>query len=164
VHLTKVPLLAASLALLGLFACSRSQRDSGAQSHSAASASSGDLFKHFDPTSLVEVQKFSELPEALKATIRVGWVLPTDREAAIESPGGYRIFAAGGASNSNALVAYEVGDFVPMHEVVAYVHVDSKWIVARRWSDIGPTKSLSQLRYTIDYLSSHVSDQQEGGK
>jgi hypothetical protein len=161
-RLTKVALLAASQIVLGLFACGRSQPESGAQSNSPAPApeSSRDLFKYFDPASLVEVKKFSELPDALKTTIRTGWVLPKDNEAAIESPGGYRIFAAGGVSNTSALVAYEVGDYVPLEEAVAYVHIDSKWMIAKKWGhDIGPVKSLGQLIYVTDYLSRHTSDQ-----
>ena len=127
-RLTKVALLAASQILLGLFACTRSHQDSSAQSTSAATAPeiSGDMFKHFDPASLVEVKRFSEFPDTLKATIRAGWVVPKDRQAALESPGGYRIFVAGGASNTSALFAYDVGDYVPMEEAIAYVYIDSK--------------------------------------
>lgn len=113
----------------------------------------------------MEVKSFSKFPDALKATIRAGWAAPKDAESAAESPGGYRGFAAGGFSNASALLAYEVGDVVPMEEAIAYVYIDSKWIVAKRWgSDIGPVKTLSQLVFITDYLSKHESDQQEGGK
>lgn len=111
----------------------------------------------------MEVKSFSEFPDTLKATIRAGWVVAKDREE--ESPGGYRIFVAGGASVTSALFAYDAGDYVPMEEAIAYVYLDSKWIVAKKWDhDIGPAKTLSQLIFIIDYLSKRASAWQEGAK
>jgi len=82
-----VPIL---VGLVGLVGCSRSQDDSSA--HAPASAVTPainhvDLFRQYDPASLVEVTKFSGLPEGLRTMIRVGNVTE-DHVLSDDDPGG----------------------------------------------------------------------------
>jgi hypothetical protein len=150
-------LWAGSQILLGVTACSHSQDSPSAQSNAAANQLTlqKDALSHYDPASLVEVKQFSELPEGLKVTIRAG-KFPQGATVADQDPGGYRRFAAGGASKASALVAYDVGDYVPQERATAYVYLNSQWVIAREWNeDLGFPHTLSELLSATGMSSKH---------
>jgi hypothetical protein len=150
--------------LLGVTGCSHSHNSPSAQSNSAADQTQlqRDALSLYDPASLLEVKKFSELPEGLKAAIRAGKI-PQGATVADEDPGGYRRFAAGGVSKASALVAYDVGDYVPQERATAYVYLNSQWIVAREWNeDLGFPHTLSELLSATGRSSKHsFADRQD---
>ena len=97
-----VPIL---VGLVGLVGCSRSQDDSSAHAPDSAvtpAINHVDLFRQYDPASLVEVTNFSGLPEELRTMIRVGNATE-DHVLSDDDPGGGRIFVVGGASTTSAL-------------------------------------------------------------
>ncbi len=88
-HLSWISCIAVPI-LVGLVGCSRSQDDSSAHAPDSAvtpAINRVDLFRQYDPASLVEVTKFSGLPEGLRTLIRVGNVTE-DHVLSDDDPGG----------------------------------------------------------------------------
>jgi hypothetical protein len=152
--------------LVGLVGCSRSQDDSSAHAPDSAvtpAINHVDLFRQYDPASLVEVTKFSGLPEGLRTMIRVGNVTE-DHVLSDDDPGGGRIFVAGGASTTSALVGYQVGDYLPVIRGTAYVYSGGEWKVAKVWQkDVGYPRTFGDLLFITKYLSKHSSDDRNDG-
>lgn len=88
-----------------------------------------DVFKLYDPASLVEVRNFDDLPEAVRA-------LANDSFMKVMRDNSPAKFLVGGASDTSAIVAYEQFGFVPSFRAQAYVYSQARWISGRQW-DIG---------------------------
>jgi len=119
------------------------------------------IAKTFDASSLVEVTNISSLPSDLKLHFK-GWLgqrrenlaPPYEDDDPGDLPGAFII---AGVSDSSALVAYEEYGYVPTTHALAYVHVKSDWIVARKWDDVGYPKTLGELRLSVERLATPVT-------
>jgi hypothetical protein len=147
----------AASVLLSVVACSRSSSgDSAATMPSSGekALTESEIYKMYDPSSLVEVKTLHGLPEGVQTLLGVhatGYARiadvgeecnPTD----VVGPGPGRCFFVGGASDSGALVAFKVGGFAGQSGVAeGYVHVKSGWIKVRAWA-IGYPSNLRELR------------------
>jgi hypothetical protein len=58
-----------------------------------------------------------------------------------------------GVSDTSALVSYEMFGYVPTTHAIAYVHVKSNWVAARKWDNVGYPKTLSELQDSIARLA-----------
>jgi hypothetical protein len=116
--------------------------------HAAGSAlTDAGLFKLYDPSSLIEVRKFSDLPDGVKALAN-----RSGMDARGEGPGGrLRHFLVGGVSKTSALVAYEQFGYVPTYMADAYVKNGSDWVAIRSW-EIGHVTTLDEARNMIRAL------------
>jgi hypothetical protein len=119
------------------------------------------IAKQFDASSLVEVTSIAGLPSDLKLHFK-GWLgqrrenlaPPSEDDDPGDLPGGFII---AGVSGTSALVAYEEYGYVPTTHAMAYVHVKSDWIVARKWSDVGYPKTLGELRMSVEQSATPVT-------
>jgi hypothetical protein len=120
------------------------------------------LAKQYDPSTLVEVTKISDLPSDLKRHFKA-WLGPQRANLPLayqkdddpsELLGG---FIVAGVSDSSALVAYEEYGYVPTTHATAYVHVKSDWIATRKWDDVGFPKTLNELRLSLERFASPVT-------
>jgi hypothetical protein len=130
----------AAALLLTVIGCSPSHQD----------ASTGTLvsvnqpreeFKLYSPSSLVEVQKFADLPDGLRAVLLRGKYTNGG-----EGPDGKccAILIAG-VSKTSALVAYELFGYVPSYRACAFVQTNTGWVPAGEWN-IGPQSTLVGLK------------------
>jgi hypothetical protein len=107
-----------------------------------------DMFKLYDPSSLIEVRKFSDLPDGVKVLANRDGM-----EAKGEGPEGrLREFMVGGASQTSALVAYEQFGYTPTYFAAAYVYTGGKWVAVRRW-EIGKVTTLKEALNIIGLSS-----------
>ena len=90
----------------------------------------------FDPSSLVEIRNFADLPEGVR--VLAGYMK-------VMSDNSYPRFLAGGSSNSSAIVAYEEFGYVPFFKARAYTKNGAKWVEVKAWTDIGPVNNLEGL-------------------
>lgn len=130
-------------------ACSSKNQDAAQpQTLVAARALTGaDIFKLYDPSSLVEVRNFSDLPDGVKALAN-----RSGMDAKGEGPDGrLRQFLVGGLSKTSALVAYEQFGYVPTYMADAYVKNGSDWVAIRSWK-IGQVTTLDEARNMIQAL------------
>ena len=119
------------------------------------------IAKRFDASSLVEVAKISSLPSDLKSHFK-GWLgqrrenlaPPSEDDDPGDLPGAFII---AGVSDSSALVAYEEYGYVPTTHAMAYVHVKSDWVVARKWDNVGYPKTLSELQWSVERFATPVT-------
>jgi hypothetical protein len=153
---TTVALFGAQI-LIALSACSQSTQTSATRSKPATSTSTtqADPFTNYDPSSLVALKKYSDLPVLLKAKIRADKASRDETVIAADSRL-ERMVVACGASTTSALVGYQVGDYVPQVQAIAYVRVSSGWVVARTWlTDVGNPQTFDALLFITDYLTKH---------
>ena len=119
------------------------------------------IAKQFDASSLVEVTSISGLPSDLKLHFK-GWLgqrrenlaPPSEDDDPGDLPGRFII---AGVSDSSALIAYEEYGYVPTTHAMAYVHVKTDWIVARKWDEVGYPKTLSELRLSVERFARPVT-------
>jgi hypothetical protein len=120
---------AAALFSISVVACSRAPHDVATQTLAAPIETSAntDVSKLYAPASLIEVRKFGDLPEAVKALANNSYM----REIYDNTP---TKFLVGGVSDSSAIVAYEQFGYVPFFRAQAYVYSQSQWIPGRQWA------------------------------
>jgi hypothetical protein len=124
----------AAILVTGAVACTNKSDNGG--SHDA-SQPANDYFKTYDPSSLIEVRNFADLPDGVKTQAGM--------DAKGEGPEGrLREFMVGGASQTSALVAYEQFGYTPTYTAAAYVYTGSKWIPVRSW-EIGKASTLKEV-------------------
>ena len=125
-------------------------------------ASTEDLLKLYDPSSLVEVKILGAFPVDLQSVLGVhatGYSRIADmgepcspRDVADKNPG--RCFLVGGVSNTGALVAFRNGGYTGGSTVAeVYVDINSTWTKIESW-ELGPAGfgypgTLTQLMETI---------------
>jgi hypothetical protein len=133
----------AGILLTAVANCSRTSQDAAPPATSPpveGAASTTDMFKLYDPSSLIEVRSVSELPDGLRQ-IEAGMM-----EAPGEGPHSRCCqFLIAGASDTSALVAYEEFGYVGTFLAKAYVHVASGWTEAHGWV-IGSPTTLRELK------------------
>lgn len=99
----------------------------------------------FDAGSLQEVNDFHALPPGVRDHIYPN----------INPP-----FIVGGLSKTNALVAYQVGDYVPTYVADAYIFHNNRWIKVNSWGvPIQGSITLPQLLETIKQVDNPVMAQ-----
>jgi hypothetical protein len=147
--------------LLGVAACPRSEHDVSAQSPAPTSETPvwTDVVSLYDPSKVVEIRSFSDLPEGVKALANRSYM----SEVRDNTP---TKFLVGGASESSAIVAFEQFGYVPSFHARAYVFSESRWVAAKAWSiDRGTTNlrdllfatSSSRNRETLQFKSPWAS-------
>lgn len=120
------------------------------------------LTKQYDPSTLVEVTKISDLPSDLKTRFKA-WLGPQRANLPVANQKGddpselLGGFIVAGVNDSSALVAYEEYGYVPTTHATAYVHAKSDWIAVRKWDDVGYPKTLNELRLSLERFARPVS-------
>jgi hypothetical protein len=139
-------LFAAALVSVSVVACSRLPHDVPTRTPAAPpdTSTNTDVSKLYDSASLVEVRKFDDLPEAVKALANNSYMTAMLDNTPTK-------FLVGGVSDSRAMVAYEQFGYVPHFRVQTYVYSQSRWISGRQW-DIG--SGITNLQDLISITSS----------
>jgi hypothetical protein len=147
--------------LLSVVACSRSEHRASAQAQAPTSETpvSTEVFRLYDPSKLVEIRSFADLPEGVKALANRSYMSEVIDNTPTE-------FLVGGASESSAIVAFEQFGYAPSYHARAYVFSESRWVAAKAWSiDRGITNlrdllfatSSSRNRETFQFKSPWAS-------
>jgi type IV pilus biogenesis protein CpaD/CtpE len=141
-----------TLAIGGLVGCARSPSQTASVLDTTATVEQAqrETARRYDPTSLLEVTHFADLPEDLKKAVRAGKV-PERGPVDERDMGGYRIFVVAGVSKTSALLGYEAGD-PPQYGAIAYVKEGSQWVVVNEWDKRADARTLSQLMFITEYL------------
>src|SRR6266702_4559690 len=108
--------------LLSVVACSRLEHHASAQAQAPISETpvSTEVFRLYDPSKLVEIRSFPDLPGGVKALANrymseVFDNTPTE-------------FLIGGASETSAIVAFEQFGYAPSYHARGYVFSESRWV------------------------------------
>jgi len=134
--------------LLSVVACSRSEHPASAQAQAPTSETpvSTEVFRLYDPSKLVEIRSFADLPEGVKAL--------ANRYLSEVFDNTPTKFLVGGASESSAIVAFERFGYAPSYYARAYVYSESRWVAAKEWT-IG--RGITNLRDLLSVTSSSPS-------
>jgi hypothetical protein len=135
--------ICAAASAMTMLSCARSSDSVPSQSRELTISEQAAAARQYDPSSLLEVTRISDLPESLRSHFK-GWMEPGDTNG--KAP--YRFIVAG-ASNTRALVAFEEFGYVPSTHAISYVHANDDWVAAQTWDAVGHPKSLAELRNTI---------------
>jgi hypothetical protein len=149
--------------VVGLFTSRTSAPTPNLSAPTEKQLSTAELFKLYDPSSLVETKTLGNLPADLQSVLGVhatGYERladvgepcnPTDVVA--NDPG--RCFFVGGVSPTSALVAFKIGGYAGQSGVgEAYVHTKSTWIKVESWN-IGYPSNLTELREMTSFPPDH---------
>ena len=82
--------------------------------------------KRYDPTSMIEVNAFSDLPTGVKAHANANYM-------SVITDGSAPKFLVGGASKTSAIIAFEQFGYVPFFYAQSYAYIESQWVPAKRW-------------------------------
>jgi hypothetical protein len=128
---------------LSMLACSRSSDSVPSQSRDMSISEQSAIAKRYDPSSLVQVDRVSNLPAMLRSHFK-GWMEPGETNGTVP----YRFIIAG-ASDSSALVAFEEFGYVPSTHAISYVRAKDDWVAAGKWDNVGYPTTLAELQDTI---------------
>ena len=130
----------AATVLLTNNACSPSHHDASADALVSVNQPREE-FRPYSPSTLVEVRKFDDLPDGLRAALKGGKYAVSG-----EGPEGRCCtFVVGGISRTSALVAFEIFGYVPTYQANAFVQAKTGWVKAGEWG-IGPVSTLVELK------------------
>jgi len=135
--------ICAAASAMTMLSCARSGDSVPSQTRELTISEQAAAARRYDPSSLFEVTRISDLPESLRSHFK-GWMEPGDTNGKVP----YRFIVAG-ASNTSALVAFEEFGYVPSTHAISYVHVNDDWVAAQTWDAVGYPKSLAELQNTI---------------
>jgi hypothetical protein len=85
-----------------------------------------DVAKLYDPTSMIEVKNFTDLPAGVQTLANGSFM----KERYDNTPAK---FLVGGVGKSSAIVTYEQFGYVPIFIAQSYVYSDSQWLTAKSW-------------------------------
>jgi hypothetical protein len=118
-------------------------------------ASTAELLKLFDPSSLVEAKTLRDLPADLRLQLGIhgtnfDWIAdvgePCNPTDVVSKDYPSKCFLVGGLSATSALISYNRGSYEGQSGVgVAYVYINSQWTKVESWR-IGYPSNLKELR------------------
>jgi hypothetical protein len=134
--------------LFSAVACSRSEHHAATQAQAPTSERpvSTEVFRLYDPSKLVEIQSFADLPNGVRALANRYMSEVIDNTPTK--------FLVGGVSETSAIVAFEQFGYVPSFHARAYVYSDSRWVAAKAWSI---DRGITNLRDLLSVTSSSPS-------